>query len=45
MLLDTGNDRNPLLHNIKELKVDMSDLDAVVLSHGHGDHTVATEAM
>jgi 7,8-dihydropterin-6-yl-methyl-4-(beta-D-ribofuranosyl)aminobenzene 5'-phosphate synthase len=42
VLLDTGNDRDPLLHNIKELKVDLSDLDAVVLSHGHGDHTVAT---
>jgi 7,8-dihydropterin-6-yl-methyl-4-(beta-D-ribofuranosyl)aminobenzene 5'-phosphate synthase len=42
VLLDTGNDRAPLLHNIKELKVDLGDLDAVVLSHGHGDHTVAT---
>lgn len=42
VLLDTGNDREPLLHNIKELKVDLSDLDAVVLSHGHSDHTVAT---
>jgi 7,8-dihydropterin-6-yl-methyl-4-(beta-D-ribofuranosyl)aminobenzene 5'-phosphate synthase len=42
VLLDTGNDRDPLLHNIKELKVDLGDLDAVVLSHGHGDHTVAT---
>ena len=42
VLLDTGNDREPLLHNIKELKVDLGSLDAVVLSHGHGDHTVAT---
>jgi 7,8-dihydropterin-6-yl-methyl-4-(beta-D-ribofuranosyl)aminobenzene 5'-phosphate synthase len=42
VLLDTGNDVEPLLHNIKELKVDLSDLDAVVLSHGHSDHTAAT---
>jgi 7,8-dihydropterin-6-yl-methyl-4-(beta-D-ribofuranosyl)aminobenzene 5'-phosphate synthase len=42
VLLDTGNDVDPLLHNIKELKVDLSNLDAVVLSHGHSDHTAAT---
>lgn len=42
VMFDTGNDREPLLHNIKELKVDLGDVDAVVLSHGHGDHTVAT---
>ncbi|OGD55547.1 hypothetical protein A3K81_05050 [Candidatus Bathyarchaeota archaeon RBG_13_60_20] len=42
VLLDTGNDRDPLLHNIRKLKVDLTALDAVVLSHGHEDHTVAT---
>jgi 7,8-dihydropterin-6-yl-methyl-4-(beta-D-ribofuranosyl)aminobenzene 5'-phosphate synthase len=42
VVFDTGNDREPLLHNIKELEVDLGDVDAVVLSHGHGDHTVAT---
>jgi len=42
ILLDTGNDKAPLLHNIKTLKVDLGGLDAVVLSHGHSDHTVAT---
>jgi 7,8-dihydropterin-6-yl-methyl-4-(beta-D-ribofuranosyl)aminobenzene 5'-phosphate synthase len=42
VVFDTGNDREPLLHNIKELKIDLGGLDAVVLSHGHGDHTVAT---
>ncbi|MBN2336859.1 MBL fold metallo-hydrolase [Candidatus Bathyarchaeota archaeon] len=42
VIFDTGNDREPLLHNIKKLEVDLSDVDAVVLSHGHGDHTVAT---
>jgi len=42
VVFDTGNDREPLLHNIKKLEVDLGDVDAVVLSHGHGDHTVAT---
>jgi 7,8-dihydropterin-6-yl-methyl-4-(beta-D-ribofuranosyl)aminobenzene 5'-phosphate synthase len=42
VVFDTGNDREPLLHNIKELEVNLGDVDAVVLSHGHGDHTVAT---
>ena len=42
VVFDTGNDREPLLHNIKELKLNLDDVDAVVLSHGHGDHTVAT---
>jgi 7,8-dihydropterin-6-yl-methyl-4-(beta-D-ribofuranosyl)aminobenzene 5'-phosphate synthase len=42
VVFDTGNDREPLLHNMKELKIDLGDLDAVVLSHGHSDHTVAT---
>jgi 7,8-dihydropterin-6-yl-methyl-4-(beta-D-ribofuranosyl)aminobenzene 5'-phosphate synthase len=31
-----------LLHNIKTLKVDLSDVEAIVLSHGHLDHTAAT---
>ncbi|RLI08951.1 hypothetical protein DRO42_05410, partial [Candidatus Bathyarchaeota archaeon] len=42
VVFDTGNDKAPLMHNIKRLKVDLSDVDCVVLSHGHGDHTVAT---
>jgi 7,8-dihydropterin-6-yl-methyl-4-(beta-D-ribofuranosyl)aminobenzene 5'-phosphate synthase len=42
ILLDTGNDKAPLFHNIKKLKINLKDLDAVVLSHGHDDHTVAT---
>jgi len=42
VVFDTGNDREPLLHNIRELEVELGDVDAVVLSHGHGDHTVAT---
>ena len=42
VIFDTGNDRAPLMHNIGRLNVDLSDVDCVVLSHGHGDHTVAT---
>ncbi len=42
VLFDTANDRAPFLYNIEKLKLDLSNLDAVVLSHGHSDHTVAT---
>ncbi len=42
VVFDTGNEREPLLHNTKELKADLGDLDCVVVSHGHGDHTAAT---
>jgi 7,8-dihydropterin-6-yl-methyl-4-(beta-D-ribofuranosyl)aminobenzene 5'-phosphate synthase len=41
VVLDTGNDREPLLHNVKRLKVDLGDVDCLVISHGHQDHTVA----
>ncbi len=42
VLLDTGSDRECLLRNLKTLKVDLRGIDAVVLSHGHWDHTSAT---
>ncbi len=42
IVFDTANDKAPLMHNIKRLKADLSDVDCIVLSHGHGDHTVAT---
>jgi len=45
VLFDTGNERGPLLHNIKELKAELGDLDCVVISHGHDDHTAATVEM
>jgi len=41
VLLDTGYDRAAFLHNVKELKLSLA-VDAVVLSHGHLDHTAAT---
>jgi len=42
VLFDTANDKEPFLYNVEKLELDFSDLDAIVLSHGHGDHTVAT---
>ena len=42
VLFDTANDKWPFLYNIEKLKLDFIGLDAIVLSHGHSDHTVAT---
>lgn len=39
ILFDTGGDGVALLHNLKELDINPGDIKAVVLSHGHGDHT------
>ena len=39
ILFDTGNNGAIFAHNVKELKVDLAKLDAVVISHRHGDHT------
>lgn len=42
VVFDTGINDWAFNHNVKELEVDLSDVDAVVLSHGHLDHTAAT---
>lgn len=39
ILFDTGNDADIFAHNVEVLGVDLTDLDAVVISHRHGDHT------
>ena len=39
ILFDTGNNADVFEHNVKELGVDLRNLDAVVISHRHGDHT------
>jgi 7,8-dihydropterin-6-yl-methyl-4-(beta-D-ribofuranosyl)aminobenzene 5'-phosphate synthase len=39
VLFDTGNDAGILERNVKRLGIDLTRLDAVVLSHRHGDHT------
>ena len=42
IVFDTGVHKKSLLYNVKQLKADLSDLDCLVISHGHGDHTSAT---
>jgi 7,8-dihydropterin-6-yl-methyl-4-(beta-D-ribofuranosyl)aminobenzene 5'-phosphate synthase len=42
VIFDTGGMRSALLYNIKALKLDLSRLECIVLSHGHSDHTSAT---
>jgi 7,8-dihydropterin-6-yl-methyl-4-(beta-D-ribofuranosyl)aminobenzene 5'-phosphate synthase len=39
VLFDTGQTPEVLLHNAEQLGIDLASIDAVVLSHGHYDHT------
>jgi 7,8-dihydropterin-6-yl-methyl-4-(beta-D-ribofuranosyl)aminobenzene 5'-phosphate synthase len=39
LLFDTGQSAKALAHNAAALRVDWASLDAVVLSHGHHDHS------
>lgn len=39
VLFDTGQTPDVLLHNAEQLGIDLVGVDAVVLSHGHYDHT------
>ncbi len=39
ILFDTGWESDPLLHNMDKLGINISDIDALVLSHCHYDHT------
>jgi 7,8-dihydropterin-6-yl-methyl-4-(beta-D-ribofuranosyl)aminobenzene 5'-phosphate synthase len=39
ILFDVGTSGKKLLHNMKELNVEPNDIDLLVLSHGHYDHT------
>ncbi|HKZ93078.1 MAG TPA: MBL fold metallo-hydrolase [Candidatus Bathyarchaeia archaeon] len=45
VVFDTGRIRSALLYNIKALKLDLSQLECIILSHGHHDHTCATVEM
>lgn len=38
ILFDTGPSPVAFLNNLKELEVDLTSIDAIVLSHGHWDH-------
>lgn len=42
IVFDTSANKRGFLHNARLLKINFSDVDAIVLSHGHGDHTAAT---
>jgi 7,8-dihydropterin-6-yl-methyl-4-(beta-D-ribofuranosyl)aminobenzene 5'-phosphate synthase len=39
ILFDTGTQPDILMHNVEALKVDLTKVDTIVLSHAHGDHT------
>jgi 7,8-dihydropterin-6-yl-methyl-4-(beta-D-ribofuranosyl)aminobenzene 5'-phosphate synthase len=39
ILFDTGTKGELLLENIEKLKVDPNDVEVIVISHNHGDHT------
>jgi 7,8-dihydropterin-6-yl-methyl-4-(beta-D-ribofuranosyl)aminobenzene 5'-phosphate synthase len=39
ILFDTGNDAQIFARNVKRLGLDLTRLDAAVISHRHGDHT------
>ena len=39
ILFDTGADSSTLLHNMRELNIDPTSVEAIVISHAHGDHT------
>lgn len=42
IIFDTGSKKGALLYNIKTLKLDLSPLECIIVSHGHHDHTSAT---
>ncbi len=42
VLFDTGQ-RHALLHNATQMGIELSDVDKIVLSHGHSDHTGGLE--
>ena len=41
VLFDAGGDKEVFMHNIKVFKIDLSNIDAIFLSHGHWDHSSA----
>jgi 7,8-dihydropterin-6-yl-methyl-4-(beta-D-ribofuranosyl)aminobenzene 5'-phosphate synthase len=41
ILMDAGQSSFAFLHNARQLKIDLTDINAIVISHGHFDHTGA----
>jgi 7,8-dihydropterin-6-yl-methyl-4-(beta-D-ribofuranosyl)aminobenzene 5'-phosphate synthase len=40
VLFDAGNSKRGIQHNLGALEISLSDVQAIVLSHGHGDHVM-----
>ncbi|RKD25773.1 hypothetical protein BEP19_02190 [Ammoniphilus oxalaticus] len=40
VLLDTGVSPNGVLHNMRTLGIELGEMQAIALSHGHADHTL-----
>lgn len=45
ILFDTGNRPQTVFQNAEDLKIDLSDVEDVILSHNHGDHTGGLETL
>ena len=40
VLFDTGVSRSGILHNLDAMQIKISDIQAIILSHGHADHAM-----
>jgi 7,8-dihydropterin-6-yl-methyl-4-(beta-D-ribofuranosyl)aminobenzene 5'-phosphate synthase len=45
ILLDAGCSKSGVLHNLKELTIDINEIEAIILSHGHMDHYGALKSI
>ena len=43
ILFDTGAHEDTVQRNLRELKLDLSDVELVILSHNHADHTTGSD--
>jgi len=45
MLFDTGSTAGGLMHNLRALGADPAEIETIVLSHGHFDHTIGLNGL